>query len=96
MTRILLKLSGESFANTNTNFGIDPKVIERIATTGVYKKGPKKGQQIFIEVTELDKYDDSRYNEAFFGSEDKDNTALLLDSLMNSLPFENTNYSVLR
>ena len=32
MTRILLKLSGESFANTNTNFGIDPKVIERIAS----------------------------------------------------------------
>ena len=32
MTRVLLKLSGESFANTNTNFGIDPKVIERIAS----------------------------------------------------------------
>ena len=32
MTRILLKLSGESFSNTNTNFGIDPKVIERIAS----------------------------------------------------------------
>ena len=32
MTRILLKLSGESFANPNTNFGIDPKVIERIAS----------------------------------------------------------------
>ena len=32
MTRVLLKLSGESFANPNTNFGIDPKVIERIAS----------------------------------------------------------------
>ena len=32
MTRILLKLSGESFANPNTNFGIDPQVIERIAS----------------------------------------------------------------
>ena len=32
MTRVLLKLSGESFANPNTNFGIDPKVIEWIAS----------------------------------------------------------------
>ena len=32
MTRVLLKLSGESFANPNTNFGIDPKIIERIAS----------------------------------------------------------------
>ena len=32
MTKVLLKLSGESFANPNTNFGIDPKVIERIAS----------------------------------------------------------------
>ena len=31
MSRILLKLSGESFANQETNFGIDPEVIERIA-----------------------------------------------------------------
>ncbi len=31
MSRILLKLSGESFANPETNFGIDPKVIKRIA-----------------------------------------------------------------
>ena len=53
-----------SFENEKLNYrqvlqdkGIDPdKVIERIATTGVYKKGPKKGQQIFIEVTNLDKY----------------------------------------
>ncbi len=32
MSRVLLKLSGESFANPDTNFGIDPKVIERIAS----------------------------------------------------------------
>ena len=32
MSRVLLKLSGESFANPETNFGIDPKVIERIAS----------------------------------------------------------------
>jgi uridylate kinase len=31
MKRVLLKLSGESFANPETNFGIDPKIIERIA-----------------------------------------------------------------
>ena len=32
MSRVLLKLSGESFADTSTNFGIDPRVIERIAS----------------------------------------------------------------
>ena len=32
MSRVLLKLSGESFANPNTNFGIEPKVIDRIAS----------------------------------------------------------------
>ncbi len=32
MDRVLLKLSGESFANRETNFGIEPKVIERIAS----------------------------------------------------------------
>jgi len=32
MSRVLLKLSGESFADPNTNFGIEPKVIERIAS----------------------------------------------------------------
>ena len=32
MTRVLLKLSGESFANPDTNFGIEPKVIDRIAS----------------------------------------------------------------
>ena len=32
MSRVLLKLSGESFANPETNFGIDPKVIKRIAS----------------------------------------------------------------
>ena len=29
MKRVLLKLSGESFANPETNFGIDPKIIEQ-------------------------------------------------------------------
>ena len=32
MSRVLLKLSGESFANPETNFGIEPKIIERIAS----------------------------------------------------------------
>ena len=32
MSRVLLKLSGESFANPETNFGIQPNTIERIAT----------------------------------------------------------------
>ena len=32
MSRVLLKLSGEAFANPDTNFGIEPKVIERIAS----------------------------------------------------------------
>ena len=32
MSRVLLKLSGESFADPNTNFGIEPNVIDRIAS----------------------------------------------------------------
>jgi|TARA_B100001093_G_scaffold500969_1_gene552061 uridylate kinase len=32
MSRVLLKLSGESFANPDSNFGIQPDVIERIAS----------------------------------------------------------------
>ena len=32
MSRVILKLSGESFANPDTNFGIEPKVIDRIAS----------------------------------------------------------------
>ena len=32
MSRVLLKLSGESFTNPETNYGIEPKVIERIAS----------------------------------------------------------------
>ena len=32
MSRVLLKLSGESFSNPETNFGIETKVIERIAS----------------------------------------------------------------
>ena len=31
MSRILLKLSGESFADPVSNFGIQPEIIERIA-----------------------------------------------------------------
>ncbi len=32
MSRVLLKLSGESFADPKTNFGIQPGIIERIAS----------------------------------------------------------------
>ena len=32
MSRVLLKLSGESFANPESNFGIQPDIIERIAS----------------------------------------------------------------
>ncbi len=32
MSRVLLKLSGESFADPKTNFGIQPEIIERIAS----------------------------------------------------------------
>ena len=32
MSRVLLKLSGESFSSPETNFGIEPKIIERIAS----------------------------------------------------------------
>ena len=32
MSRILLKLSGESFADPDSNFGIQPEIIERIAS----------------------------------------------------------------
>jgi len=32
MSRILLKLSGESFADSESNFGIQPETIERIAS----------------------------------------------------------------
>ena len=32
MSRILLKLSGESFADPDSNFGIQPETIERIAS----------------------------------------------------------------
>ena len=32
MSRVLLKLSGESFANPDSNFGIEPNVIDRIAS----------------------------------------------------------------
>ena len=31
MKRVLLKLSGESFSNENTGFGVDSLIIENIA-----------------------------------------------------------------
>lgn len=48
MSRILLKLSGESFANQDTNFGIDPEIIERIA--GEITKANNQGIEIGIVV----------------------------------------------
>ena len=48
MSRILLKLSGESFANQNTNFGIDPEIIERIA--GEITKANNQGIEIGVVV----------------------------------------------
>lgn len=48
MSRILLKLSGESFANQDTNFGIDPEIIERIA--GEITKANNQGIEIGVVV----------------------------------------------
>ena len=48
MSRILLKLSGESFANQDTNFGIDPEIIERIA--GEITKANSQGIEIGVVV----------------------------------------------
>ena len=48
MGRILLKLSGESFANQDTNFGIDPEIIERIA--GEITKANNQGIEIGVVV----------------------------------------------
>ena len=31
MSRVLLKLSGESFSNKETGFGVDPNIVEQIA-----------------------------------------------------------------
>ena len=45
MSRILLKLSGESFADPETKFGIHPETIERIASeiTEANNKGTEIG-----------------------------------------------------
>jgi len=48
LSRILLKLSGESFANQDTNFGIDPEIIERIA--GEITKANSQGIEIGVVV----------------------------------------------
>ena len=48
MTRVLLKLSGESFANPETNFGIQPDIIERIASE--ITQANKEGIQIGVVV----------------------------------------------
>ena len=46
--RVLLKLSGESFADLNTNFGISPTVLNRIANE--ISKASKEGIQVAIVV----------------------------------------------
>ena len=48
MKRVLLKLSGESFANQETNFGIEPKIIERIAQE--ITKANKDGIEVGVVV----------------------------------------------
>ena len=48
MSRILLKLSGESFANPESNFGIQPDTIERIATE--ITEASQKGIEIGVVV----------------------------------------------
>jgi len=46
--RVLLKLSGESFADQNTNFGISPAILNRIANE--ISKASKEGIQVAIVV----------------------------------------------
>nr|AGQ19835.1 uridylate kinase [Candidatus Actinomarina minuta] len=48
MRRVLLKLSGESFADTESNFGIQPDIIERIASE--ITEASQKGIQIGVVV----------------------------------------------
>ena len=48
MSRVLLKLSGESFADTESNFGIQPDIIERIASE--ITEASQKGIQIGVVV----------------------------------------------
>ena len=44
--RVLLKLSGESFADSETNFGISPNILNRIANE--ISRASKDGIQIAI------------------------------------------------
>ena len=46
--RVLLKLSGESFADSKTNFGISPNILNRIANE--ISRASKDGIQIAIVV----------------------------------------------
>ena len=46
--RVLLKLSGESFADSETNFGISPNILNRIANE--ISRASKDGIQIAIVV----------------------------------------------
>ena len=48
MSRVLLKLSGESFADIESNFGIQPDIIERIASE--ITEACQKGIQIGVVV----------------------------------------------
>ena len=48
MSRVLLKLSGESFANPDTNFGIQPDIIGRIASEITHAN--REGIQIGVVV----------------------------------------------
>ena len=48
MSRVLLKLSGESFANQDTNFGIDSSTLTRIANE--ISKANESGVEIGIVV----------------------------------------------
>ena len=48
MSRVLLKLSGESFADPDSNFGIQPETIDRIAEE--ITKASQKGVQVGVVV----------------------------------------------
>ena len=48
MSRVLLKLSGESFADPDSNFGIQPKTIDRIAEE--ITEASQKGVQVGVVV----------------------------------------------
>ena len=48
MSRVLLKLSGESFADPDSNFGIQPKTIDRIAKE--ITEASQKGVQVGVVV----------------------------------------------